>query len=242
MKKRKMTVWLSFLFLSAWQLHSNDTIAAETLPLVDTDSITMNTFSGEIEAPPDSIVIATDSLTEVTETPLDTTSLLPSHYLFTQRWLWSETGLMRKNGKYPLTPEGRENEMDLRATMNKWHQITGYTALAGMLGSAITGQMAANGTKNAKSYHQVFTGITNLSYFGSLSFALFSPPPIQDRESGFTSVNIHRTLAIVHVASMLTTNILSGMLENNSKLIPYHRAAAITAFTSLLAATIVINF
>lgn len=236
-----MTVVLCSLFLSGSQIHALNMISAETSPS-DTNSITMNTSSGEIEAQPDSIVIAPDSLTEASEMPADTTSLLPSHYLFTQRWLWSENGLMRKNGKYPLNLESRNKEMDLRATMNKWHRIAGYTALAGMIGSGISGQMTANGNKNAKSVHQAFTGITNIAYFGSLAFALFSPPPMQNRESGFTSVNIHRSLAIVHVASMLATDILSGMLQDNPKLIPYHRAAAITAFTSLLAATIVINF
>lgn len=241
MRKRKMTVVLCSLFLSGSQIHALNMISAETSPS-DTNSITMNTSSGEIEAQPDSIVIAPDSLTEASEMPADTTSLLPSHYLFTQRWLWSENGLMRKNGKYPLNLESRNKEMDLRATMNKWHRIAGYTALAGMIGSGISGQMTANGNKNAKSVHQAFTGITNIAYFGSLAFALFSPPPMQNRESGFTSVNIHRSLAIVHVASMLATDILSGMLQDNPKLIPYHRAAAITAFTSLLAATIVINF
>jgi hypothetical protein len=241
MRKRKMTVVLCSLFLSGSQIHALNMISAETSPS-DTNSITMNASSGEIEAQPDSIVIAPDSLTEASEMPADTTSLLPSHYLFTQRWLWSENGLMRKNGKYPLNLESRNKEMDLRATMNKWHRIAGYTALAGMIGSGISGQMTANGNKNAKSVHQAFTGITNIAYFGSLAFALFSPPPMQNRESGFTSVNIHRSLAIVHVASMLATDILSGMLQDNPKLIPYHRAAAITAFTSLLAATIVINF
>lgn len=169
-------------------------------------------------------------------------SLLPSRYMLTQRWLWGENGLKRKNGKFPLTLEGREHEMDIRATMNKWHRIAGYTALACMVGSGISGQMLANGNDNARNYHQIFTGVTNISYFGSLALGIFAPPPMRDRDRGFTKVNVHRTLAIVHVASMITTNILAEMLPGNKDLIPYHRAAAITAFSSLFAASIVINF
>jgi hypothetical protein len=169
-------------------------------------------------------------------------SLLPDHYLFTQRWLWGENGLMRRNGKNPLTPEGREHEMDIRATMNKWHRIAGYTALAGMIGAGVSGQMLSNGNEGARTYHEVFTGLTNLTYFSSLTLSIFSPPPMKNREAGFTAFNVHRSLAVLHIASMLTTNILSMMLPDNPDLIPYHRAAAITAFSSLLIANVVINF
>lgn len=168
-------------------------------------------------------------------------SLLPEHYLFTQRWLWGENGRNRKNGKYPLTLEGREHEMDIRANLNKWHRIAGYTALASMIGAGISGQKLADGNEGARIYHNLFTGLTNVGYFGSLGLALFSPPPMRDREGGLTSVNAHRYLAILHVTSMLTTDILSGLLPNNPDLIPYHRAAAITAFSSLFVATVVIN-
>lgn len=168
-------------------------------------------------------------------------SLLPEHYLFTQRWLWGENGKNRKNGKYPLTLEGREHEMDIRANLNKWHRIAGYTALASMIGAGISGQKLADGNEGARTYHNLFTGLTNVSYFGSLGLALFSPPPMRDREGGLTSVNAHRYLAILHVTSMLATDILSGLLPNNPDLIPYHKAAAITAFSSLFVATVVIN-
>ncbi len=178
---------------------------------------------------------------EVVSTMQAKDSLLPSHYLFTQRWLWGENGLKRKNEKYPLTLEGRQHEMDIRANLNKWHRIAGYTALTGMLASGITGQLSANGNQNAKNLHSLFTGVTNVAYVGSLSLTLFSPPPMGDREKGLTSVNAHRYLAIIHVTSMLATNVLSAFLPNNPDLIPYHRAAAITAFSTLFAATIVIN-
>lgn len=207
----------------------------------------------------DSIVVPTDSTMLTSEIPLtisdstallDTVSeaadsiqepLLPSHYLFTQRLLWGEKGLMRNFDMFDLTAANREREIEIRAKMNMAHQITGYIALAGMIGSGISGQMLYNGNHSAKDAHEACVAITNVSYVSSLAIGLFSPPPMKNRTTGFTKLNIHKTLAIVHVASMLTTNILSGLMEHNPALVPYHRAAAITAFSSLFLATVVIK-
>jgi len=49
-------------------------------------------------------------------------------------------------------------------------------------------------------------------------------------------------LAIIHLSSMIATNVLSFYLEDNPNLRPYHRAAAFTAFGSFLAAEIIIKF
>lgn len=64
---------------------------------------------------------------------------------------------------------------------------------------------------------------------------------MKDRAKGVTRFRIHRTLSIVHVASMITTNILSSLIDDRPELKPYHRAAALCAFGSLLAATVTIN-
>ena len=148
---------------------------------------------------------------------------------------------MRNFDTFTLSLEAREREIEIREKMNQVHRIAGYVSLAGMIGSGITGQMSSKGNEKAKDLHETFTGVTNFNYFGSLAFALFAPPRMKNHASGFTKTNIHRTLAIVHVTSMLATNILSGMLENNSSLVPYHRIAAITAFSSLFVATVVIK-
>lgn len=237
MKNLKFIVAI-FLCFAVLFVKAQDTLQVSTVPQ-DTVQLSVSTnvnHSGDTLTVNDSSAVAAAE-----EVQPDTTNLLPKHYLFTQRWLWGENGYNRRNGKHPLTYEGRMHEMDIRANLNKWHKIAGYTALAGMLASGITGQMSANGNQNAKNLHSLFTGVTNIAYFGSLGLALFSPPPMKDREKGLTSVNAHRYLAIIHVASMITTDILSGMIEGNRKIIPYHRAAAITAFTSLFLATVAIN-
>lgn len=208
----------------------------------------------------DSIQIERDNMTILPEIPiisndsnalLDTTllgqsdstqeALLPTHYLFTQRLLWGEKGLMRNFKIFDLTAENREREIEIRAGMNTAHQITGYLALAGMIGSGISGQLLYNGNHSAKDAHEACVAITNVAYVSSLAIGLFEPPPMRNRTTGFTKLNIHKTLAIVHVASMLATNILSGLMEDNPALVPYHRAAAITAFSSLFLATVVIK-
>lgn len=168
-------------------------------------------------------------------------ALLPNHYLITKRLLWGEKGLIRQAGILPLTAENRELEMTIRYRMNQGHQLAGLVSLAGMIGSGITGQKVYRGDKSLKGAHETFTGLTNVTYFTSLGLELFSPPGMKDRSSGLTSLNVHKALSIVHVTSMLATNILAGMIENRPDLVPYHRAAAITAFSSLLVATVVIK-
>jgi hypothetical protein len=53
---------------------------------------------------------------------------------------------------------------------------------------------------------------------------------------------LHKYLSIVHLSSMIATNILSGMTENNSDLKALHRATAYTAFGSFFASMVVISF
>jgi len=221
---KKLSAFL-ILFLSVLNLNAQDSLQLKT------SSIPVAAETRQIQ---------TDSAT-VSSVPDTAYQALPHHYLFTQRLLWGENGLMRKYGNFKLTVAGREREMEIREKMNQLHQLTGFVALAGMIGSGITGQMIYNGNKSAKGAHSFVTGLTNVSYFSSLGFALFSPPPMTDRTGGFTKLKAHKILSIVHLSSMIATNVLSGMIEHNSSLKPYHRAAAMTAFTSLLLATAVIK-
>ncbi|MBK7096682.1 MAG: hypothetical protein IPH57_17065 [Saprospiraceae bacterium] len=49
-------------------------------------------------------------------------------------------------------------------------------------------------------------------------------------------------MSVIHLSSMIATNILAGQLESHPDLRPYHRAAAFTAFGSFALAMIVIKF
>jgi hypothetical protein len=63
-----------------------------------------------------------------------------------------------------------------------------------------------------------------------------------NERKGYGSIKVHRYLALVHLAGMITTNILADQLETNPELKSWHRAAAITTLASFVAAEIVIKF
>jgi hypothetical protein len=58
-------------------------------------------------------------------------TLLPTHYLPTQRLLWGEKGLMRHFDSFKLSEESRERELEIRDKMFTAHRYLGYATLAG---------------------------------------------------------------------------------------------------------------
>lgn len=226
----KKSIIVHIFLVLVLKLNAHDSIITKS------DSVTISSGTEQLHTD----YINSDLFKSVTDSTSE--KLLPDHFLFTQRIFWGKNGLCRKLGWFPLTVEGREREMEIRAVNTKIHKATGYLALASILGAGITGQMAYKGNEQAAEIHGVFTTVAGISYGTSLAFKLFCPPPMKDRESGLTKLNLHRALSIVHLTSMVTTFILAGELEDNPSMVPYHRAAAITAFSSLLAATVIINF
>jgi hypothetical protein len=215
----RLIVFTTLLCVTVW-VHAQDSLKIEA---VKTDTLVENASNV------DTTVIA------------DNVSLLPEHYLFTQRLLWSEKGLMRNFKAFELSTDARNREMNIRSHATAAHQYLGYASLVGMIASGITGQDLYKGEKKQRNMHDGFVAFTNICYFSTAALALFQPPPMHDRESGFTKLRIHQTLSIVHLSSMIATNVLGGLLEHNPNLKPYHRAAAITAFSSLFLATVVIK-
>lgn len=171
----------------------------------------------------------------------DSIKLLPDRYLFTQRILWGERGLMRYFNTFKLSPTSRDLEMNIRSVMITTHQYIAFASLVGMLGTGIAGQYLYTGHREIKDLHEGLATFTNISYFTSLGTILFAPPPMKNRAKGFTKFRIHRTLSMVHLTSMLAVNILSELIEDYPQLKPYHRAAGIAAFSSLFVATVTIK-
>lgn len=169
-------------------------------------------------------------------------SLLPENYLFTQRLLWGKKGLMRNFNVFELSEDSRNLEMNIRSYTVRAHQYLGYASLLSMIGAGITGQQLYKGNERNKDLHETFAGLSNVFYFSSAAIALFQPPVMHDRAKGFTKFRIHRALSVIHLSSMIATNLLSSLQEDNPGLKPYHKAAAITAFSSLFLATVVIKF
>lgn len=186
-------------------------------------------------------IIGTFLITFFSVRSQDSISLLPEHYMLTQKFLWSEKGLMRNFDSFSLNEENRNREIEIRDMLTTLHQISGGISLLAMVGTGITGQMIYKGNNQVKDLHGALAGVSSVAYFGSLSFKLFSPPGMTDREGGFTKLKIHKILSVVHVTGMISTLVLSDMIEDKPELRPYHKAAAITAFSSLALATFVIK-
>lgn len=167
--------------------------------------------------------------------------LLPNKMIFTQRLIWGEKGLIRNMDYFELTPDKRANELKFRRYALGAHQILGFTTLAGMLAQGYVGAQLYNGKTEFKGPHEVLAGVVNATYFTTAGLALFAPPKMVDERKGYSSIKLHKALAVVHLSSMIATNILAGQ-ANDPKIKPYHRAAAFTAFGSFALSMIVIKF
>ena len=185
-----------------------------------------------------------DLLNDLMKTQDSSTSLLPKKMLFTQRIMWGEHGLLR--GASPLTAANREKELKIRRGMLVTHQVLGFATLGGMVGQGIVGAKLYNSTgrtaRNLKDVHEGLGAFVNITYSTTAVMSLFAPPPLINRDKKISSIRVHKWLAVVHMTSMIATNVLAGMLESNPNLKPYHRAAAYTAFGSYAAAVIAIKF
>jgi hypothetical protein len=149
---------------------------------------------------------------------------------------------MRNFDNFELTPQEREKEMKIRRTMLVSHQILGFTTLGLMAAQGFVGAKLYNNDRSVKNIHEGLAAGINLTYSLTAVGALFAPPKMLDEYKGYSSIKVHKTLAIIHLTGMVATNVLAGLLESNSKLKPYHRAAAYTTFGALAAAMVIIKF
>ena len=181
-------------------------------------------------------------LNEVMKIEKDSTQLLPDKFLFTQRILWGKKGLMRNFNCFELSTEERKRELKIRRIMLVSHQVFGFATLAGMVAQGIVGTKLYNGDTTLLNTHAAIAVGINVCYFTTAFLSLFSPPKMLNERAGFSSIKIHKAIAIVHFSSMIATNILAGLVGGNDKLRPYHRAAAFTAFGSFALSMVVLKF
>ena len=182
-----------------------------------------------------------DLLGDLMKNQDSTTELLPKRMLLTQRVFWGEKGLLRPIS--PLTAFNREKELKLRRKMLMAHQIMGFVTLGGMVGQGIVGASLYNnpGKHNLKDLHEGLASFVNITYSTTAVMSLFAPPPLINRDKKISAIRIHKWLSIIHMSSMIATNILADK-ASDPKFKPYHRAAAYTAFGSFAAAVIAIKF
>lgn len=160
--------------------------------------------------------------------------LLPSKMLFTQRAFWGPKGLLRTLNIAPLTPDGRIHELKIRRTMLITHQIGGFVTLAGFIAQGLLGAKLYNAQGqeyvDTKKWHERAATFINVSYGTTLVLSLTTPPPAIGARKGFTTIKLHKYLAIVHLTGMVATNVLAHMIQTDYTLKPYHRAAAYATF------------
>ena len=181
-------------------------------------------------------------LDEIAASDKDNMPLLPNNIMPTQKLLWGAKGLMRNFDYFELTPSKRQRELKIRRHMLITHQAIGFATLGAMIAQGIVGARLYSGDKNLKDLHETLGAVVNVCYFTTASLALFAPPKMLDERKGYSSIKLHAALAVIHLSTMIATNILAGQLESNPKLRSYHRATAYTAFGSFAAAMIVIKF
>ncbi len=93
-----------------------------------------------------------------------------------------------------------------------------------------------------KPLHEGLATAIEIGYFSTAGLSLFAPPKMLNERKGYSSIKLHKILAMVHFSGMITTMVLAGQLESNYNLKPWHRAAAYTTFGAFAASMIVIKF
>ena len=172
--------------------------------------------------------------------------LLPHKMIFTQRAFWGPKGLLRTMKIAPLTPEGRAHELKIRRTMLIAHQVGGFITLAGFVAQGLLGaklyKAVGQEYVDTKRWHERTATFINISYGTTLALSLTAPPPVIGARKGFTSIKLHKYLAVVHLTGMIATNILAHMIDRQPELKPIHRAAAYTTFGAYAASVLALTF
>jgi hypothetical protein len=188
---------------------------------------------------------AADLLNSLTDSTV-AVPLLPDHMLITQQLLWGKKGLVRLITVAPLTIEGRSQELKVRRTMLKLHQVSGFVTLVGFVAQGIIGSQLYNAKgadySRLRSLHEGMATAVNVAYATTALLSFTSPPPAVGLRRGLNSVKLHKYLAIVHLAGMIVTNILAKKISDDATLRPYHRAVAYTTFGAFATAIVVLKF
>ncbi len=179
-------------------------------------------------------------------TPPPKQRLLPNNLSIMEKGLWGESGVLRGIGLVPsLTPEERRSELSLRRTMLTAHQIGGFVTLGLMGGADYFGQKIIDGQTGYRRNHQIFVTATIIAYSATGLLAILSPPPLIRRDEVSTTT-IHKTLAWLHVAGMIVTPILGGMIRRRSGSVVqaerFHQIAGYVTTATFAASMIVVTF
>lgn len=177
--------------------------AAAAAAAADVDSSTPSTAALADSAARDTSAHAPSAAAALQADPLLPEILSPG-----ERLMWGEHGLMRKIGAFPLTEEGRERELGLRRTMLTVHELAGFATLAAMLTTVTYGQLTLNGHTSLGETHRTWAYATIGSYFFTAAMSLLSPPPMIRRKE-WSTISVHKGLALIHFSGMILTPLLA---------------------------------
>lgn len=200
-------------------------------------------------APADTLAPVTPATDDLLADLVDSTDkqpLLPHKMIFAQRVFWGPRGLLRTTNLAPLTPEGRARELKIRRTMLVSHQVLGFVTLAGFIGQGLVGAKLYNAQgdqyNRLLNLHGALASGVNITYATTALLSLTAPPKMIGDRLGYSSIKLHKYLALVHIAGMMATNVLAGSIQQRPELKPYHRAAAYATFGAYALSVIAIKF
>lgn len=168
---------------------------------------------------------------------------LPAGMPLHTRLLWGHGGLLRTVG---LAPSTRRAELQLRRAMLQWHQRLGLLTFGAMTTQVVLGELlAADPARHYASLqpvHRTLGYATFGSYMATASLSL-TAPPARRYGGGFSSVRLHRYLALIHFTGMAAQPFLGRALadartaEDHDRLLTTHRwvgRVTYAAFTTAL--------
>ncbi|HEY9854323.1 MAG TPA: hypothetical protein V6D05_01210 [Stenomitos sp.] len=117
-----------------------------------------------------------------------------------------------------------EEEATVRHAQLQWHQGFGLATLGSMALTAGLGLYTSNFTSPSayptmRNLHMALGGITTGLYMGAATLALSAPKGYDVHDEGWDAVTIHRSLAWLHAAGLVSTVTL-GILTSIGRMDP----------------------
>lgn len=127
---------------------------------------------------------------------------LPDGMPLNTRLLWGRKGLLRRMG---LAPQTRRRELEIRQSMLQWHQRMALATFAVLATQVALGEVLASDRsryyQDLQPIHRTLGYVTFGLYLTTASLSL-GALPARRYDSGFSSIKLHRGLALIHFTGM----------------------------------------
>ena len=159
-----------------------------------------------------------------------------------ERVWWGRRGAFRRVGLFPTHPDDPTADIRQVATVRRRmlaaHQLIGLAAVGSMALTVISGQTAYS--TGDSGFHRATHPVTIGLYSAGATLALLSPPRLYaGGRRRVDTIQVHRWLAVGHMAGMILTPLLApGGGEGRA----LHRALGYATFATFSAAMITVTF